>query len=48
MDPIAIAASFADYLFGRKSYLRGGSTLTQQLVKNTFLTPERSPKRKLL
>ncbi|HEY0872314.1 MAG TPA: PBP1A family penicillin-binding protein [Vicinamibacterales bacterium] len=46
VDPIAIFASIADYVFGRKTYLRGGSTLTQQLVKNTFLTPERSPKRK--
>ena len=47
IDPIAIVASLADYLLGRKSYMRGGSTLTQQLVKNTFLTPERTPQRKL-
>jgi penicillin-binding protein 1B len=46
IDPIAIVASVFDYILGRKSYLRGGSTLTQQLVKNTFLTPERSPRRK--
>jgi penicillin-binding protein 1B len=46
IDPIAIVASVMDYAFGSKSYMRGGSTLTQQLVKNTFLTPERSPKRK--
>ena len=47
VDPIGIARAVWDYVSGRKAYLRGGSTLTQQLVKNTFLTQERSPIRKL-
>jgi penicillin-binding protein 1B len=47
VDPIGIASAFWDYLSGRRAYLRGGSTLTQQLIKNTFLTQERSPIRKL-
>jgi penicillin-binding protein 1B len=46
IDPIAIVGSVFDYVFGSKSYMRGGSTLTQQLVKNTFLTQERTAKRK--
>src|SRR5215204_5204488 len=46
VDPFAIVGAFFTYMFGNKTYMRGGSTLTQQLVKNTFLTQERSAKRK--
>jgi penicillin-binding protein 1B len=46
VDPIAILASFWEYAVGRREQMRGGSTVTQQLVKNTFLTQDRSPIRK--
>jgi penicillin-binding protein 1B len=46
VDPIGIASAFFGYMFGKDAYMRGASTLTQQLVKNTFLTPERTPQRK--
>jgi penicillin-binding protein 1B len=47
IDPIAITAAVFSNVFHRSVYTRGGSTLTQQLVKNTFLTQERSLRRKM-
>lgn len=47
IDPLAIAGALWNYVFGDKTYMRGASTLTQQLVKNTFLTQERTPRRKV-
>ncbi len=47
IDPIGITSALIGNVFGSKKYLRGGSTITQQLVKNTFLTPEKTPRRKV-
>jgi penicillin-binding protein 1B len=47
VDPIGIAGAAFRNIFGRKAYLASGSTITQQLVKNTFLTPEKTLKRKM-
>jgi penicillin-binding protein 1B len=46
IDPIRIVGAIITNIRGNKPYLVGGSTLTQQLVKNFFLTPEKSLKRK--
>ncbi|MDO8638966.1 MAG: penicillin-binding protein 1C [Candidatus Daviesbacteria bacterium] len=46
IDPSGIARSL--YLtITTKSSLQGGSTITQQLIKNTLLTPERTLNRKI-
>jgi len=60
IDPIGMMGAFFSYLTGRRAYLAGGSTITQQLVRNVFLPSfdgmnmtlqearARSPKRKAL
>jgi penicillin-binding protein 1B len=47
VDPIRSVGAILTNLRGDKPYLEGGSTLTQQIVKNTFLTPEKTLRRKL-
>src|SRR5204862_5511436 len=58
IDPIGMVGALFSYTTGRRSYLAGASTITQQLVRNVFLPKfegmtlqtarERSPKRKAL
>jgi penicillin-binding protein 1B len=45
LDPLRIVAA-AIRNIKAESYIQGGSTITQQLVKNFFLTPEKSFRRK--
>ncbi len=47
IDPIRIAGAIRTNLSGKHPYLEGASTITQQLVKNFFLTPEKSYRRKI-
>ena len=46
VDPIGLTRAVAKNFFAG-DVVEGGSTLTQQLAKNMFLTPERSIKRKV-
>jgi membrane peptidoglycan carboxypeptidase len=48
VDPIRMVGALVTNLSGERRYLEGASTLTQQLVKNFFLTPDKSLRRKLL
>jgi penicillin-binding protein 1B len=47
VDPIGAVGALITNLRGTRPYLVGGSTLTQQIVKNTFLTPAKTLRRKL-
>ncbi|HEU4786188.1 MAG TPA: transglycosylase domain-containing protein, partial [Gemmatimonadaceae bacterium] len=47
VDLIGFARAAFTNLFGNKPYLAGGSTITQQLVKNMFNMPEKTIRRKL-
>ncbi len=46
-DPRAIASAIIEKITGRVNRARGGSTITQQYVKNSFLTSNRSMARKI-
>jgi penicillin-binding protein 1B len=48
VDPLGILRALWTNLRGERPYLVGGSTLTQQLVKNLFLRPEKTLRRKLI
>lgn len=48
VDPIGTLRAIVRNLLGTKKYREGGSTITQQLVRTFFLTPEQTVRRKLI
>lgn len=47
IDPLAILRAFVINLRQRRWAVQGGSTITQQLIKDAFLTPEKTNRRKI-
>jgi membrane peptidoglycan carboxypeptidase len=47
VDIMGLARAGVNYILGKSSGIQGTSTISQQLIKNTLLTNERSLKRKI-
>lgn len=47
VDPVGIARAFYQDVLGDSESRQGGSTITQQYVKNVYLSPERTMDRKI-
>lgn len=47
VDPLAILRALVSNLRNRDWTGQGGSTITQQIIKTAFLTPEKTPRRKI-
>jgi penicillin-binding protein 1A len=47
VDPLGIVRAIANYVRGSSDKIKGTSTLSQQLIKNTLLTNDPSLKRKV-
>jgi penicillin-binding protein 1B len=47
IDPVRMLGALVTNLRGERPYLEGASTITQQIIKNFFLTPDKSYTRKV-
>jgi penicillin-binding protein 1B len=47
IDPVRMAGALVTNMRGERPYLEGASTITQQIIKNFFLTPDKSYTRKV-